>query len=390
MAGPDPTAWRRAVVALFAVAAGTNVPTPLLLLYRDRLDLSADALTAVFGVYAAGLVPALFLAGPLSDRIGRRPVVLPFVALAGLASLVFIVAADSLALLFVARWLQGAVSGVVFSVGSAWVAELSAAAGAGAAGRRAAVAMTAGFALGPLVGGVLGEYGPAPTVLPYLLHVGLVAGALATAARLPETVDLAPVGGRVGGPLIRAGDHWTVVTVLAPLAVCVYAFPSIVIAGVPLLVVTQAPAVLLTGLLAGVTLGAGALAAPAQKLLGRWTATAATGSGAVGFAVSAAAAGPGDPVGLFVGAVLLGAGGGAALAAGIALVTRLAEPTRLGTLSAVFYGCAYLGFAGPYAYSVAAQRTDVALPLAAAAVLTAVLSARLAVAARRTRADVSR
>lgn len=390
MAVPDPKAWRRAVVALFAVAAGTNVPTPLLLLYRDRLDLPADTLTAVFGVYAAGLVPALFLAGPLSDRVGRRPVVLPFVVLAGLASLVFVAAADSVALLFVARWLQGAVSGVVFSVGSAWVAELSAAAGAGAAGRRAAVAMTAGFALGPFVSGVLGQYGPAPTTLPYLLHVVLVAAALATAIRLPETVDLAPAGGRVSGPLVRAGDRWAVVSVLGPLAVCVYAFPSVVVAGVPLLVDTDAPAVLFTGLLAGVTLGAGALAAPVQQRLGRWTATAATASGAVGFAVCAAAAGPGDPVGLFVGAVLLGAGGGAALAAGIALVTRLANPARLGTLSAVFYGCAYLGFAGPYAYSVAAQATDVALPLAVAAVVTALLSVRLAVAARTARAVVSR
>ena len=33
--------WKRAVFALFAVAAGTNVPTPLLLVYQERLDLLA-------------------------------------------------------------------------------------------------------------------------------------------------------------------------------------------------------------------------------------------------------------------------------------------------------------------------------------------------------------
>ena len=53
--------WKRAVFALFAVAAGTNVPTPLLLVYQERLDLSAEVLTALFGCYAAGLVPALLL-----------------------------------------------------------------------------------------------------------------------------------------------------------------------------------------------------------------------------------------------------------------------------------------------------------------------------------------
>lgn len=115
--------------ALFAVAAGTNVPTPLLLVYQERLDLSAEVLTALFGCYAAGLVPALFLAGPLSDRLGRRRVALPGVALAGLASLAFAAAGSSLLLLFTARFLQGVVSGVVFSVASAWVAELSAASG---------------------------------------------------------------------------------------------------------------------------------------------------------------------------------------------------------------------------------------------------------------------
>lgn len=383
MVGPDPRAWRRAALALFAVAAGTNVPTPLLLLYRDRLDLSPDLLGAVFGVYAAGLVPALFLAGPLSDHVGRRRVVLPFVVLAGAASLVFVVAADSLLLLFIARWLQGAVSGVVFSVGSAWVAELSATAGVGAAGRRAAVAMTSGFALGPAVTGVLGQYAPWPTVLPYLLHVALVGVGAIAAWRLPETAGAGARRGPRASTVVRPNGLPTVVTVLAPLAVCVYLFPSVVVAGVPLLVETAVPDVLFTGVLAGVTLGAGALAAPLQRRLDQWTATTAAGTGAAGFALAATAAGPGDPVRLLAAAVLLGAGGGAALAAGVALVTRLAEPSRLGTLSAVFYGCAYLGFAGPFAYSVAAQATDVALPLVVAAVGAALLAVRFAVAARR-------
>ena len=120
-------AWKRAVFALFAVAAGTNVPTPLLLVYQEQLDLSPEVLTALFGCYAAGLVPALFLAGPLSDRLGRRRVAIPGVVLAGLASLAFAAAGGSLTLLFGARFLQGVVSGVVFSVASAWVANAPAA-----------------------------------------------------------------------------------------------------------------------------------------------------------------------------------------------------------------------------------------------------------------------
>ena len=380
-----PQDWRRAVLALFAVSAGTNIPTPLLLLYRDRLDLSPDTLGAVFGVYALGLVPALFLAGPLSDRVGRRRVVLPFVVLSAGTSLLFVAAASSVPLLFLARGLQGAVSGVVFSVGSAWVAELSAAAGAGAAGRRAAVAMTAGFALGPTVSGVLGQYAPWPTGLSYVLHMALVAVGAALAWRLPETAGAVVGREPLASNIVRPGGLSTVVTVLAPLAVCVYLFPATVIAGVPLLVDIDLPPLLFTGLLAGVTLGSGALAAPLQQRFGRWTGTAATASGAVGFLLAASAAGPGDPVRLLAAAVLLGAGGGGALAAGIATVTRLAEPTRLGTLSAVFYSSAYLGFSAPYLYSVSAQATGVALPLVVASVVIGLLAVRLAVAARQAR-----
>src|SRR3954470_18771620 len=92
--------WKRAVFALFAVAAGTNVPTPLLLVYQQRLGLSAEVLTALFGSYAAGLVPALLLAGQLSDRLGRRRVAIPGIVLSGLASLAFAAARDSLPPLF--------------------------------------------------------------------------------------------------------------------------------------------------------------------------------------------------------------------------------------------------------------------------------------------------
>ena len=38
--------------------------------------------------------------------------------------------------------------------------------------------MTAGFAVGPAYAGLIGEWGPLPLVLPYLVHLVLLAGAL--------------------------------------------------------------------------------------------------------------------------------------------------------------------------------------------------------------------
>ncbi len=73
----DPTAWRSVGLLLFAVAWGANHFAPLLLVYRQRLALDAAAPAMLFGMYALGLVPGLLLAGPLSDRRGRRAIVLP-------------------------------------------------------------------------------------------------------------------------------------------------------------------------------------------------------------------------------------------------------------------------------------------------------------------------
>ena len=379
--------WKRAVFALFAVAAGTNVPSPLLLVYQERLGLSAEVLTALFGCYAAGLVPALLFAGPLSDRLGRRRVAIPGIVLSALASLAFAAAGDSLLLLFLARFAQGVVSGVVFSVGSAWVGELSLASGEGAGGRRAAFAMTGGFSLGPLTSGLLGQYAPAPTVLPYLVHVVLVAVGLAFALRLPETVDLSRLGptrreAPPSAPLIRAGDGLLVLTVLAPVAVCVYAFPSTMISAIPLLVELPYGGVAVTGVLAGVTLGAGTVVAALQRRLGPWTAVVGTGLGALGFAAAALYATSGALPWLIAAAPLLGAGGGLCLAAGLTLTARLAAPTRLGALTSLFLACAYLGFAAPFATAVAARATSASLPLAVAAGLTAALALRLVPVAR--------
>ena len=68
-----------------------------------------DATATLGGQRGTGAfrAPSLLGAGPLSDRYGRRPLVLPFTVLAGIASLLFAGASDSYALLLLARFVQG-------------------------------------------------------------------------------------------------------------------------------------------------------------------------------------------------------------------------------------------------------------------------------------------
>ncbi len=367
-------AVRELALVLFAVAFGTNVPTPLLLAYQDRLGLSATTLTVVFAVYAAGLVPALLVAGPLSDRLGRRPVVVPFVALSAVASLVLVGATVAAPPLFLGRLLQGAVSGVVFSVGSAWIADLEP--DAGRAARTATTAMSLGFCLGPLTSGLLAQYLPAPTVLPYVLHLALMAIGLLAVRRVAETVPRRP--GR--GPLINLGvprpARAAFLTFVVPAALLVFTFPSVSITVLPLGLREAMPGadLAITGLIGGLALGSGVLVQPLERRLGTlWAAPLAALCGVLGLLVGLAAEAADAPFALLPAAVLLGAGYGLSLAAGLTATQWLADPASKGALVATFYAVTYLGFGAPVVVSSLSNGTDFNGALVGLTVVAAVL-----------------
>jgi MFS family permease len=331
---------------LFSVALGTNVPTPLLLVYRRTLGLSEADLTAIFGCYAIGLIAALSISGAASDRFGRRTLVLPFAVLAGLVSLLFVPAASSLPLLYAGRLLQGVVSGVVFSVANAWLQELAGPDAQRSAATRGAVSTSLAFAIAPAMSGLLAQYGPAPTTLPYLVHVAVLLLGLAALAVVPETVHT-----RRPGPFLQLGlppegrrAFWTV---LAPTAFGVFAFPTVAATLLPLLVIPDGVSVAYAGLIAGLALAASAVAAPLGRGLGRWAAPVGSGLGAAGYALGAIAvvttAGPL----LLPTAALLGAGGGLCLSAGLTLTAQLAPPHTRGAMNSAFYAFAYTGFGVP-------------------------------------------
>ena len=184
--------WLLAAVAIFAVAWGGNQFTPLLVMYKDLDGLSTGAVDVLLGAYVLGIVPALLIGGPLSDRFGRRPLMLPAPALALIASIFLILGAGNPAILFVGRVLSGIGLGLGMVVGGSWVKELSVApydtrADDAAGARRASMSLTAGFGLGAAVAAGLAQFAPFQATLPYLVHIVVALLGFLAAAATPET-----------------------------------------------------------------------------------------------------------------------------------------------------------------------------------------------------------
>jgi len=350
--------WRWVAAAMFCCGWGGNQFTPLLIMYRAD-GYSAITVDALLGAYVVGLIPGLLLAGGLSDRYGRKPVMLAGTALSLLASLLMAMGVHGEGWIAAGRVLGGVGVGVAMSVGSAWVKELSDAAPGAASDagtRRGALWLTLGLGLGPGVAGVLAQWGPWPMVLPYLVHAALVVAVLPLAASRPET--RAAAGG--GGSRFGAVRHPRFRRVILPMAPWIFGASAVAYAIMPQLVDGRLGSWDLpyATLLTVCTLGAGALVQPLARRLDRATSARAviismvTLSG--GLALSAVAAKVGSPLVALGAAVVLGVAFGIAVVSGLLELQRLARPEELAGLIGVFYALAYIGFLVPTLLAVLA------------------------------------
>lgn len=387
-ARPSRTAWLPTAAVLLGTGWGSNQITPMLLVYRRELGLGTGTLEALFGFYALGLIPGLLLAGPVSDSHGRRRVVLPAAALSFVASLVLMAGAHDVALLFCGRLIAGVSSGAAFAAGTAWLRETSlppvGTAGHNGAARRATIAMTLGFGLGPLVAGILAQWAPASRVVPYLPHLALMAAVLVALLRVPETVEKGVARRvRLQIPGVRSPRFRRVVMPMAP---WVFATPAIAFALLPSVVGADraADGIALTSSITALTALAGVLIQPlARRLDARASSNRAGVLGLVVVGaglVVAAIASQSQQVWLLVpAATVLGCAYGLCLVAGLIEVQHLAAEGALGGLTAAYYSLTYVGFAFPYVLALAAHLTSYSVLLAISAVLalgTALLVAR--------------
>ncbi len=389
MSAPTSGQLRVVLVVLFVAGWATNHFAALIPVLRVTEHLSATVLAGAFGVYALGLLPGLLGGGALSDRVGRRPVVLTGSVVAAGGNLLML-AWHPAAGVYTGRLVVGVGVGLAISGGTAWAADLGGARGTTVAG----ATLTAGFACGPLVSGIVAEVVPSGAAVTAPFAVAIALSAASVLLALARTTSAAPpahpssstaapaatVERTVGRALVRS----------VPMALWVFSavtVPVVVLAG---RLGGDVSGPLVPGLASALALGTGVAAQVAARRAGWGPRAGIAGAllAAVGFAVAARTdAEPG--VALFVvTSVVLGSAYGLCLRAGLVDVQTLTPPEHRGVTVGIYYVCTYLGFGLPVLLEALRADVGTTTPLLVLTALAAAAAALRVVQLRHERPDL--
>ena len=376
--------WMRVSSALLAVAWGGNEFTPLLVMYRTVEGYEQVAVDMLLAAYVLGIVPALLIGGPLSDRHGRRALMIPAPILAMVGSILLALGAGSLVLLFVGRVFSGLALGLGMAVGTSWIKELSdrpyeehpeRVSGA----RRASLSLTAGFALGAVIAATLAQFAPLQTVLPYVINLLICLPAVLLVAGAPETRHAsAPHGSLLSDlkiPATRQHRFWFVVAPSAPWVFGCAASSYAILPALMADVVGPDYGIAFSGLMCLVGLGCGFFIQPLGRHLDRDGSIRSLAVGMVavilGMLTAVAASATLNILMVLAASAVLGCGYGLVLVSGLQEVQRIARPDDLAGLTAVFYSLTYVGFFVPMVLALIARFTSYPWLFASGAVIAA-------------------
>lgn len=168
-------------LTVFVDTVGFGIVLPLLPYFAQRYGAAADTVTLLVAVFTAAQFTFGPIWGRLSDRYGRRPILLVtlFGTMVGYALLAF---SDSLLMIFVARAVTGAM-GANVAVVQAYVADVTGAEQRARGMGRIGAANGLGFVTGPVIGGLFAGGSAVHPIftVPFLIAAGLSGIAFAMA-----------------------------------------------------------------------------------------------------------------------------------------------------------------------------------------------------------------
>lgn len=366
---PSGTGWWTPAACLVVAGWGSNQFSPLIVLYKQQLQLSSSVLAGLYGLYALGLLPTLLVGGRLSDRFGRRRIIVPALAL-GLVATSTLAAADGrTAWLFAGRLLTGLYCGLVLSGGVAWLKERSTESGNDRSSGRATLAITAGFAAGPLVAGVLAQVAPRPQATAYLPHIGLTMATLVAALCADHDAPVAASTGPGDRGEYSAFPLRAFILFFLPYAPWVFATAAVFLAYLTPMVAVDLQGAALVFSAACATVGAlaGIAVQPLARVLLRFGFSfLVAGSMALvvaGLLLGAWAASAASPWLVLIDSVVLGGAYGVCQFCGLLKAQQSATPATLGSVIGSYQALTYTGFALPYVLGLVSEHTHLGPPV---------------------------
>jgi MFS family permease len=363
---------------------GSLLPTPLFLVYRSVFHLGPAEVSLVLTIYMVALIPSLLFLGGLSDRIGRQHAILIAFGLSALASLLF-ACATGLWWLLAGRALQGIAVGIGSGAAAAAIREWSRDQDSGRASIITVVTAGVGATTGTLLGGLLAQVAPNPLVLPYYIHIALLAcGAVAILTVPPcaciYSAALTP-SIRIPRPILRAFMIASLQSAIgsAGSALFVGIVPSYLSSALgshDLLIGTSVILAIQIGSMAAL-LGGHRLSMPVAIVIALAASAASLWAalGAVVFGLGAPLAG--------LGSLIAGAGAGLSYYAGLKVVNDLPADGHRAQITSGFLVIGDLGFIVPaMGVGLAAGIWGLGAALAGAAVILSIISVVLGALAK--------
>lgn len=352
--------WLPVALSMFAVAWGGNEFTPLLVWYKQRGVFTDFFIDAMLIAYAAGVMVGLMAAGPLSDRYGRKTIMLPAPIVAVTASILIAAGEHIAPLMATGRLLSGLAVGMAMTAGGSWLKELSTprfdlTAGPTSGAKRASMALTAGFGLGAGCAGVLAEWGPIPGQLAYSIHILLTIALIPFLITIPETRQSAHRsvrGSFLADIAVPSARDRRFLTVIVPTAPWVFGAGFTAYAILPTLMRPHVShPIAFTAGLCVLTLGVGFLIQqPGPRIIGnggRRGPLLAMAATIIGMSLSTLVAMKPQVWLTLLACVFLGFAYGLVVFSGLAQVQQIAPPNDLAGLMGLFYCCTYVGMIFP-------------------------------------------
>lgn len=380
---PHPQPWAFALLlALLALALGVSgLPSPLYPIYQQQWHLSPLSTTIVFAVYAIGALGSALTVGPISDAIGRKPVLVTALTAILIGLGLFLIATSEWQLI-VARFLHGGAIGAITVVAGAALLDVRPRDGS-RNGMASGVALNVGIAITVLGSAAAAQWAAKPLRVPYAIVAVVVLVMFVAVITLVE-----PHTGRTRArvrlqrpsvPRAIVADFWFsgigILAAWSVLGVFLSLYPALTQE------TTGQRSVIFVGILVSVMAAAAALSQWVSRDYGaRPTAVA----GNIGMIVSlfgaVVAVHSGSAAAVLIDSVILGAAFGLAFGGSLRHLAHVAPPEARGQVMSAYYLLGYLAMGIPTVTAGALATkygTDVIFPWFAAAVALGCLTAAI-------------